>query len=359
MDKKNKGKQGGARPKGPREVLCLPASSPSQSFLTPPPPPLDLSGQPYDVGDLQQALPTDLYQLPPTAHTQHPEFTSPDLNIDSVLSANLDYDLNSYPDLDFDLGSYLLEEESNTSQESVESERWTPGEDWSLQSEHSKTSVMYHQDQFETVGGTYMGTITSAVLPSTSDQFGAVGGTTMGLLSSAGLPETRDQFGTGGGTTLDNVTCVAGLPGTTDGRGGHFIQHHSSTSHGLTFNPSSTLAGTPSLSQYHHDSNAAIALPGPAEGAPGDSRKGYKHRHSRQFLPEGPEKQSHQRRLNNEASRIRNKKKTEKMEELKNELQQLQQSNADLKTRYAQLQLLHQKFPQLLTKLLGKPPQYR
>lgn len=142
-----------------------------------------------------------------------------------------------------------------------------------------------------------------------------------------------------------------------DGRVGHFIQHHSSTSNGLAFSPSSTLAGTSCLSQYH-DNYAAVALPGPTE-ALGDSRKGYKHRHTRQFLPEGPEKEGRQRQLNNEASRIRNKKKKEEMDKLQKELQQLQQSNADLKTRYAQLQLLHQKFPHLLTKLLGKPPQYR
>lgn len=142
-----------------------------------------------------------------------------------------------------------------------------------------------------------------------------------------------------------------------DSRGGHFFCHQSSTSSGLAFSPSSTLAGTSGLSQYH-DNYAVAALPGPAE-APGGSKKGYKHRHTRQFLPEGPEKETRQRQLNNEASRIRNKKKKEDIEALKKELHQLEQSNSDLKTKYAQLQLLHQKFPQLLTKLYGKPPQYR
>lgn len=210
MDKKNKCKQGGARPKGPREQLSgFPApSSSSQNFLTPP---LDLSSHPYDVGGLQEALCTDL--------GVHSGFASNDVTIDSVLAANLDYDLNSYPSLDFDLESYILEEESNTSQESLESERWTPARDeWSVEGQHNQTSATYtyyDRDQFEPMGGTDMGAIASAVLPGTSDHFGGVFGTTTGLVTHSGLQESSDQFRAVGGTTLDNLTSAV-LPGTTD-----------------------------------------------------------------------------------------------------------------------------------------------
>ncbi|KAK4313871.1 hypothetical protein Pmani_014805 [Petrolisthes manimaculis] len=66
MEKKNNGKFGGARSKGPREVLSASPAPPSpQSFLTPT---LDLSGQPYDVNGLRQSLWNNQY-LPPTDYT--------------------------------------------------------------------------------------------------------------------------------------------------------------------------------------------------------------------------------------------------------------------------------------------------
>lgn len=214
MDKKNICKKGGARPKGPREQLSsLPApSSSSQSYITQP---LDLLNQPYDVGGLRQALFTDSSHFQPTGHTLQSGFDSNDVSLDSVLAANLDYDLNSYPNLDFDLQSYILEEESNTSQESLESERWTPGDEWSLEGEHSQTSVTFHQSQFGPMSGTDMGAITSAVLPSTSDQVGGMVGITTGLLSPSGVPESGEQYRAVGGTTLDNLTSAV-LPGSTD-----------------------------------------------------------------------------------------------------------------------------------------------
>ncbi|KAK4313870.1 hypothetical protein Pmani_014804 [Petrolisthes manimaculis] len=391
MEKKNNGKFGGARSKGPREVLSASPAPPSpQSFLTPT---LDLSGQPYDVNGLRQSLWNNQY-LPPTDytvssnhHTLNSGFTtdhslnsgfSPDSGLtstdhclDSGFEVNLDYGLtstnvNSHPDIDFDLISYVLDEESNTSQESVENERWTPGNEWNLESQLKQTSVIYHQDQMGAVGGTTMGALTSSVLPGTSDQLGAVGGTTTGHLTSYVLSEARDQFGTVGNTTLEELTSTV-LPVTRDHFTFHdvdendpaspFIQHYPSTSNGLAFNPSSTLEETSDLPQYQ-GTDTAMPLPGPAM-VPRDGRKGYQHRYTRQYLPEGPEKELRQRQLNNEASRLRNKKKKEEREQLQKELEQLQQSNADLKSRYAQLKLLHQKFPQLLTKVLGKPPQYR
>lgn len=212
MDKKNKSKQGGVRSKGLREQLSsLPSPSSSQNFLTLP---LDLSGQPYDVSGLQHALSTDLGHLAPTANATgyglHSGFASNDVSLDSVLSANMDFDLNSYPNLDFDLESYILEEESNTSQESLESERWTPRDDWSLEGQ-----VTYPRDQYGPMGGTVMGANPSAVLPGTSEQFGGVVGITPGLLSPSALPESSEQYGAVGGTTLDNLTSAV-LPGTTN-----------------------------------------------------------------------------------------------------------------------------------------------
>ncbi|KAK3881117.1 hypothetical protein Pcinc_014406 [Petrolisthes cinctipes] len=113
MEKKNNGKFGGARSKGPREVLSASPAPPSpQSFLTPS---LDLSGQPYDVNGLQQALWNNQY-LPPTDYTVSSNHHSlnPGLTTDHSLNPGLttDHSLNSGLTTDHSLNPGLTTDHS-------------------------------------------------------------------------------------------------------------------------------------------------------------------------------------------------------------------------------------------------------
>lgn len=233
MDKRNKCQQGGTRNKCPKGVLSgFPTASSPQSFLTPS---LDLPCQLSDVGALRQPLYTELPAhlpphvdtQPPIGHSLHSGFSSTDLSLDSdlhssdlYLNSNLVADdlnhddsiltdlvidsvLDGKFDSDIDLITQLLDDESD----SLESKLWMPGDEWNLESQHSQTSVTYHQNQSEPMGGRDMGVLTSTVLPGTSDQMGAMGWTIQEDPTSTLPSGTSDhELGAVGGTTLEQLT---------------------------------------------------------------------------------------------------------------------------------------------------------
>lgn len=93
----------------------------------------------------------------------------------------------------------------------------------------------------------------------------------------------------------------------------------------------------------------ATALSQQPKGAAQGTRKGYKHYHTRVYLPDGPEKQQRRRLLNNEATNRRNKKKQQQQQELEQQLQKLQQENTRRRAVQQLLPRINRRLLQMLT----------